>query len=67
MIVENLNNMLKDLSQHNRSRETLLPFYVDLRLTKSIQSYYADLLAAQKTLEERDARKVLKALSEEDN
>ena len=46
MIVENLNNMLKDLSQHNRSRETLLPFYVDLRLTKSIQSYYADLLAA---------------------
>lgn len=66
MLVDTINKMLKELDSHRRSRDYLSSYYVQTRLTKSIQNYYADLLKAQASLENMDARKVLKEVTKED-
>lgn len=58
-----LRKMLKDISEHRRPKEDLLQYYIQLRLDKSVQSYYADLARVQEVLERKEARKVLRAMS----
>lgn len=67
MTQDTLNNMLKDLKAHRRPKESLINYYVQTRLTKSIQSYYSDLLKAQAQLEAREARKVFKEMVRGEN
>ena len=66
MLVDTINKMLEELKIHKRSRDYLSSYYVQTRLTKSIQNYYADLLKAQASLENMDARRVLKEVTKED-
>lgn len=66
MFVDTINKMLEELKTRKRSRDYLSSYYVQTRLTKSIQNYYADLLKAQASLESMDARKVLKEVTKED-
>lgn len=66
MPVDTINKMLEELKIHKRSRDYLSSYYVQTRLTKSIQNYYADLLKAQASLENMDARRVLKEVTKED-
>lgn len=46
MFTDTINRMLKDLKSHKRPKESLTSYYVQARLTKSIQNYYSDLLKA---------------------
>lgn len=59
---DRLKEMLKDLSQHRRSRPALLPQYIQMRLDKSVQSYYEDLLKTSAALERKDAQRVLREM-----
>ena len=61
-LVQNLRRMQSDLKAHNRSKDALLALYIKKRLTKSVESYYADLMKAQAAVEQRDARKVFKEI-----
>ena len=65
-LVQNLHRMQNDLKAHNRSRDALLTLYIKKRLTKSVESYYADLMRAQSAVEQRDARKVFKEILKEE-
>ena len=66
MFVDTIRSMLDDLEKHKRSKDSLTTFYVQARLTKSIQSYYSDLLKAQASLEASNTKKVFKELVQED-
>lgn len=66
MFVDTIRSMLEDLEKHKRPKDSLTSFYVQARLTKSIQSYYSDLLKAQTSLEASNTKKVFKELVQED-
>lgn len=57
-----LRKMLADLSQHHRDPKDLLPQYIQLRLDKSVKSYYDDLLRASAALERKEAQRVFKEM-----
>lgn len=59
---DTLKRMLKDLSSHHRSKVELLPQYIQMRLDKSVQSYYEDLLRTSAALERKDAQRVLREM-----
>lgn len=67
MFTDTINHMLKDLDSHKRAKDSLAAFYVQARLTKSIQSYYSDLLKAQASLEASNTKKVFKEMIKEEN
>lgn len=58
-----IRRMLSDIKTHNRDRDSLLQHYIQARLDKSIRSYYADLVRVQAILEQKEARRVLRAMS----
>ena len=60
--VQTLNNMLADIKSRGGSHEELLQKYVQSRLNKSIQNYYADLLKVQASLQAQEARKVFREM-----
>ncbi len=66
MFIDTIRSMLEDLEKHKRPKDSLTSLYVQARLTKSIQSYYSDLLKAQASLEASNTKKVFKELVQED-
>lgn len=56
---------LDDLSQYKRDKSELLPYYVNMRLTKSLQTYYSELNSSIQYLYNKDPIKVVKKLKEQ--
>lgn len=61
-----LMQMKSDLAAHNRTREELLPLYVQKRLDASLKSYYEEIQKSLTTLLSKDSitsmKRVLKNL-----
>ena len=51
---ENLIQMLADIRAHQRPKETLLAYYVEERLNKTVNIYYKSVLSSAKVLERAD-------------
>ena len=58
-----LNIILKDLQKYKRSKDTLLPMYIQLRLDKSLVTYYKQLASSIKYYDKKDELKILKNLA----
>ena len=64
MVEEIAKSMLADVKKRNRTREELLPYYVQKRLDKSIKTYYKQLLESCNFLSNvTDESKVIKKLA----
>ena len=61
-----LENMLKDIKAHDTEDAKSLRYYVNLRLNKSVETYYKELLGSKNFLESFNelsvAKKLLKTL-----
>lgn len=57
-----LNIVLKDLQKYKRSKEILLPMYIQLRLDKSLLTYYKQLSSSIKYYDKKDELRILKNL-----
>lgn len=57
-----LNIVLKDLQNYKRRRDTLLPMYIQLRLDKSLITYYKQLSSSIKYYDKKDELRILKNL-----
>lgn len=57
-----LNIVLKDLQDYKRSKDTLLPMYIQLRLDKSLVTYYKQLSSSIKYYDKKDELRILKNL-----
>lgn len=57
-----LNIVLKDLQNYKRSKDTLLPMYIQLRLDKSLVTYYKQLSSSIKYYDKKDELRILKNL-----
>ena len=58
-MIDILNNMLKDLSEHKRNKNDLLLFYIDKRLDKSLHSYYDNLIKSVNYINTVDKKKII--------
>ena len=54
-VEQTLKDMLKDINKHKRSKENLLEHFVSMRLDKSIQTYYKQLLESVDYLANKEA------------
>lgn len=54
-VEQTLKDMLKDINEHKRSKENLLEHFVSMRLDKSIQTYYKQLLESVDCLANKEA------------
>lgn len=61
-----LENMLIDINKHKTEEAKSLKYYVDMRLNKSVENYYKELLGSKNFLESFNelsvAKKLLKTL-----
>jgi uncharacterized membrane-anchored protein YhcB (DUF1043 family) len=55
-------NIQKDLKKHHRPKAELIEQYVQMRLAKSLQSYYQDLAASAQYLINRNPNNVIRKL-----
>lgn len=62
MLQSILENMQEDMKSYHRSRKFLERYYVQLRLNKSLSSYYADLSTSVRYLGDRNVDNVLRYL-----
>lgn len=60
---QNLLDILSDLKKHKRGNENLIEYYVQKRLNKSLKNYCEDLYKDSSFILQKDARKMLQALS----
>ncbi len=63
-----LKDMLKDINKHKRPKENLLEYFVSMRLDKSIQIYYKQLLESVDYLSNREAsqERILNGINKEE-
>lgn len=54
-VEQTLKDMLKDINKHKRPKENLIEYFVSMRLDKSIQTYYKQLLESVDYLANREA------------
>lgn len=54
--------MIEDIKNHERSKEVLLPFYIQKRMDLSIKNYYEELMQTYDELMKKDAFKVIKRM-----
>ena len=59
----NLNAILGELETHHRDKNTLMKHYVEIRLNKSIRSYYEQLMASVNGIETINTNRVIRKLS----
>lgn len=67
IITDKCLNILKDLNEHKRNKETLLENYVQERLNQSLSNYYKDLMESYNSVIYYDSIKVLKELERRNN
>lgn len=67
-VEQTLKDMLKDINKHKRSKENLLEHFVSMRLDKSIQTYYKQLLESVDYLSNREAsqERILNGINKEE-
>lgn len=58
-----LNSILNELEAHHRNRDGLMKHYVEMRLNKSIQSYYEQIMASVDGIETINTNRVVRKLS----
>lgn len=58
--VNTLNGMIKDLSNHKRDRYSLMEFYINDRLSKSLDVYYKELYDSLSYLSKKEGIRILK-------
>lgn len=62
----NLEQILIDLHNHKHKKEELLIYYINKRLTESLESYYSELSSSVKFLNDKEELRVLKKLNKYD-
>ena len=62
MLKTHLLNIENDLKKHHRPKQQLFNYYVQSRLTKSLQTYYNDLNNSVSYLTKRNPHNVLRKL-----
>lgn len=62
MLKTHLDEISKELNNHHRNKSELLPYYIQLRLTKSLQTYYKDLNRSTSYLLERNSYNILRRM-----
>lgn len=67
-VEQTLKDMLKDINKHKRPKENLLEYFVSMRLDKSIQIYYKQLLESVDYLANREAsqERILNGINKEE-
>lgn len=60
----NLNVILEDLQSYKRDKSILLPMYIQLRLNKSLETYYKQLASSIRYYDKRDELRILKKLGD---
>lgn len=55
--------MLAEISRYKRSKEELMQYYINKRLTKSLQTYYHELTAEVDSLAHRNELKVMRNIN----
>ena len=58
-----LDSMLLDLSKHKRNRDELMHYYVNMRLSKSLEVYYKELSENLDYLAGKNGLRVLRQLN----
>lgn len=59
-----LNIILSDLQKYKRSKKDLLPYYIQLRLNKSLVTYYRQLATSIRYYDKKDELRILKNLGD---
>ena len=59
----NLQYILKDLDNHKRDKSTLLEYYINLRLEKSLNSYCEDLNKSYESLVNKNSMNLIKRIN----
>lgn len=62
MLKTHLNTIKDDLSKHHHNKQDLLEYYIQLRLNKTLKTYYKDLSNVTSHLMTCDAQGLLKRL-----
>lgn len=60
----NLNVILEDLQSYKRDKSMLLPMYIQLRLNKSLETYYKQLASSIRYCDKKDELRILKKLGD---
>ena len=55
--------MLKDLGEHKRSKETLLRVFIENRLNKCLETYYDDITSSYESLKQKNEIYILRKLN----
>ena len=63
MFVDTLNGMLAQMRYHHRDREEVMRESVEMRLNKSLQTYFHDLTQTADYLSRRDEERVLRTMN----
>lgn len=61
--LDRIKDMLSDIQQHKRPKNTLLQIYITERLNKSMSVYYKQLLTSSETLKYKNERRVMYKLT----
>lgn len=59
-----LNSILNDLQKYKRDKSKLLPYYIQLRLNKSLLTYYNQLSNSLRYYDRKDELRILKHLGD---
>lgn len=59
----NIFNILKDLNNKKRDKNNLLEYYVNLRLNKSLDSYYESLLRLENKILNKKPEKIIRNIN----
>ena len=54
MTQSSIYQMLKDLGEHKRSKETLLRVFIENRLNKCLETYYDDITSSYESLKQKN-------------
>lgn len=63
MTQSSIYQMLKDLGEHKRSKETLLKVFIENRLNKCLETYYDDITSSYESLKQKNEIHILRKLN----
>lgn len=66
MFNDNLLEIKKELNKHHRDKSKLLAYYIQERLSASLQSYYKELTDSYTYLETKEELKTLRKLNKDE-
>ena len=63
MFEQELLSIRNDLNKHHRDKSKLLEYYINTRLSKTIDAYYSDIMDSYNYLNNRDEFNMIKRMS----